>query len=86
MPFSINGIGTWVSGTRRPHVRLERPTVPAGAAAVELGPRARLDGAALGRGEAEGELLTQQIVDHPVVAAGLPKLRKEPWRRDELLR
>lgn len=40
----------------------------------------------VGRGEAEGEALTQQILSHPVVAGALQTLRKAPWRRDELLR
>lgn len=39
-----------------------------------------------GRGEPDGESLTQQVLDHPVVAGALPNLRREPWRRSEWLR
>ena len=40
---------------------------------------------AIATGNAEGELLTEEILAHPRIQSVLPELRREPWRRAEIL-
>ena len=45
--------------------------------------RARI---AAAQGNPDAERLTDEILAHPEVQAALPALRREPWRRGELLK